>query len=198
MRTAFWIGWFVLSVGIFFAGCRNGDVSSQRIQLSTEFGDIVVEVYPETAPLSAGQFLRYIKEDRITGGTFFRTVTPENQPDDSIRIQVVQGSLSLRSGHGLPPIPHETTETTGLRHRHGTVSLARAQPGTANTSFFICIGEQPELDYGGQRNPDGLGFAAFAQVVEGMEVVEILHRQPAEDQYFPDPIAIETITVIRE
>jgi peptidyl-prolyl cis-trans isomerase A (cyclophilin A) len=71
----------------------------------------------------------------------------------------------------LPPIAHETTRQTGLRHLDGTVSMARAQPGTANSEFFVCVGDQPALDFGGGRQPDGQGFAAFGRVVEGMDVI---------------------------
>jgi peptidyl-prolyl cis-trans isomerase A (cyclophilin A) len=93
----------------------------------------------------------------------------------------------------LPPIAHETTQQTGLRHLDGTVSMARAQPGTATAEFFVCIGAQPALDFGGGRNPDGQGFAAFGRVVEGMDVVRALHARGEADQYLARPIAIRSV-----
>ena len=79
----------------------------------------------------------------------------------------------------LPPIPHETTQQTCLLHEDGTLSMARDEPGTASSEFFICVGAQPELDFGGKRNPDGSGFATFGKVIEGMDVVRAIHQSPA-------------------
>ena len=93
----------------------------------------------------------------------------------------------------LPPIVHETTRQTGLRHLDGTVSMARAQPGSATAEYFVCIGDQPELDFGGGRNPDGLGFAAFGRVVEGMDVVRALHARGEADQYLAQPIRVRSV-----
>ena len=90
----------------------------------------------------------------------------------------------------LPAIVHETTRQTGLRHKDGTVSMARGAPGTATAEFFICIGDQPALDFGGGRNPDGQGFAAFGQVVQGMDVVRALHAKAGAEQWLKAPIAI--------
>jgi peptidyl-prolyl cis-trans isomerase A (cyclophilin A) len=103
------------------------------------------------------------------GGRFHRTVTPANQPNDTVRIEVVQaGANPARSGAGFPAIQLERTSVTGLRHKDGTLSMARAGPNSATSDFFICIGDQPALDFGGHRNLDGQGFAAFGRVTEGM------------------------------
>ncbi len=88
----------------------------------------------------------------------------------------------------LTPIAHETTESTGILHRDGVISMARLEPGTATTEIFICVGDQPELDYGGRRNPDGQGFAAFGRVIDGMHVVRAIHQVPANGQYLDQPI----------
>ena len=90
----------------------------------------------------------------------------------------------------LPPIPHETTQQTGLRHADGTLSMARNEPGTASSEFFICVGDQPELDFGGKRNPDGAGFAAFGKVLAGLDVVRKIHQSPAREQAHEPSIAI--------
>ena len=80
---------------------------------------------------------------------------------------------------------------TGGEKDDGTVSMARLGPDTATQSFFICVGDQPELDFGGQRNPDGQGFAAFGQVVEGMDLVRAIHTSAAEGQQLDPPIQIQ-------
>ncbi|GAH13566.1 unnamed protein product, partial [marine sediment metagenome] len=85
---------------------------------------------------------------------------------------------------------HETTEKTGLEHGHGTLSMARSKPGTATSAFFICINNQPTLDYGGLRNPDGQGFSAFGQVIKGMEVVLTIQQLPANNQLLQQPVRI--------
>lgn len=163
-----------------------------RVLLETEFGSVVIALYPERAPVSTANFLRYVDERRFDGASFYRVVTPSNQPDNPVKIEVVQGGLGFDENHPrrLPPIAHETTEATGLRHLDGTVSMARLGPGTASSEIFICVGEQPELDFGGRRNPDGQGFAAFGQVVEGMDVVRRIQRLPNEGQMLVEPVTI--------
>ena len=168
---------------------------SPRVLISTSLGEIEVEVYPEKAPVTSENFLRYV-DDRLYDGTaFFRTVTMDNQPRSEVKIEVIQGGTMPKDRaypSTYPPIEHETTETTGLRHVDGTISMARMKPGTATSSFFICIGDQPELDYGGNRNPDGQGFAAYGRVTGGMDVVRKIHRQPHEGQRLEPPIEITT------
>lgn len=163
-----------------------------RVLLETEYGSVVIALYPDRAPVSTANFLRYVDERRFDGASFYRVVTPQNQPDNPVQIEVVQGGLGFDDDHPkrLPPIPHETTEQTGLRHLDGTVSMARLGPGTASSEIFICVGDQPELDFGGRRNPDGQGFAAFGQVVEGMDVVRRIQRLPEEGQMLLEPVTI--------
>jgi peptidyl-prolyl cis-trans isomerase A (cyclophilin A) len=170
--------------------------SNPTILIKTGFGDIIVEVYPDRAPVTASNFMKYVEEDRYEGAIFYRVVRMDNQPDDSIRIEVIQGGL-FEDNHPamLPPIPHETTKETGILHKNGVISMARWQPGTATSEFFICVGDQPELDYGGKRNPDGQGFAAFGRVVEGMDVVKMIHAQPADGQYLDPVIPILEISI---
>lgn len=165
-----------------------------RVLIVTELGDIVVEVYLDRVPVTAANFLRYADEGRFRGATFYRTVTMDNQPDNDIKIEVIQGGLGEDlEGLALPPIEHETTDKTGVLHRDGTVSMARSTPGTAGSEIFICIGDQPELDYGGRRNPDGQGFAAFGQVVEGMDVVRKIQAEPAEGQLLNPQVKITEV-----
>jgi peptidyl-prolyl cis-trans isomerase A (cyclophilin A) len=93
-------------------------------------------------------------------------------------------------------VPLERTSVTGLRHLDGTLSMARDGPDTATSDFFICIGDQPSLDFGGKRNPDGQGFAAFGHVVGGMDVVRRIQAAPADGQSLTPPVRIRSITVV--
>jgi len=133
-----------------------------------------------------------VQQRLYNDGRFFRTVTLANQPDDKVKIQVIQIEADpTRTNELAPPIPLERTGATGLRHTDGTLSMARAAPDTARDSFSICIGDQPELDFGGKRNPDGQGFAAFGKVVKGMEVVRKIQAAPALGQQLRPPVLIQ-------
>jgi peptidyl-prolyl cis-trans isomerase A (cyclophilin A) len=162
------------------------------VVIKTDKGDIAVEVDPARAPVTAANFLRYVDAKLYDGSTFHRTVTLANQPDNAVRIEVIQGGI-LPDDRSFPPIAHETTAVTGLKHLDGTISMARDKPGTATSSFFFCINDQPELDYGGKRNPDGQGFAAFGHVVKGMDVVRAIHSLPAEGQQLTPPVKIISV-----
>jgi peptidyl-prolyl cis-trans isomerase A (cyclophilin A) len=154
---------------------RNPRPHEVRVKLTTALGDIEVAVDPVHAPISAGDFLKYVDRRLFDGGAFYRTVRPDNDINP-VKIDVIQGGL-LNDRKLLPPIPHEPTNKTGIHHRNGTISTARDKPGTGSAAaFFICIGAQPELDFGGRRNPDRQGFAAFGRVVHGMDVVRAIWK----------------------
>ncbi|MEE8115947.1 MAG: peptidylprolyl isomerase [Gemmatimonadales bacterium] len=165
-----------------------------RVLMRTDLGDIIIEVYTAQAPITAGNFLRYVDEERLDSASFYRAVTLHNQPNDSVRIEVIQGGLHGHRDMVLPRIVHETTDVTGIAHLDGTLSTARAAVGTASSEFFICIGDQPELDYGGGRNADGQGFAAFGRVVEGMEVVRTIQSGAVRGQMLEEPVRITAVT----
>ncbi|UCG59876.1 MAG: peptidylprolyl isomerase [Phycisphaerales bacterium] len=162
-----------------------------RVRIETAVGNIEVELDAKRAPITTKNFLRYVHEGFYKDGIFFRTVTASNQPDDAVKIAVIQAQANpARQKDAFAPIAIESTRKTGLHHLDGTISMARADPNTATHHFFICLGEQPELDFGGKRNPDGQGFAAFGRVVEGMDVVRKIHDSPAEGQMLTPPIPI--------
>lgn len=164
-----------------------------RVVLQTEMGDILLQLEPTQAPITTRNFLRYVDAGLYTNARFHRTVTldPDNQPGKRIKIEVIQAGLG-RGVKELLPIKLERTHRTGLRHRNGTVSMARLEPDTASSELFICVGDQPELDYGGRRNPDGQGFAAFGRVVQGMDVVRKIHRSRAEGQSLKPEVLIQS------
>jgi len=186
----------VLMVLIFFLwSCSREE--NPKIRLSTEFGDIVVELYANEAPVTAGHFMRYAREGRFDSACFYRAVRPDNQANP-LKIEVLQGGLEVTAKKDtLNVIPHENTSQTGIRHLDGTISMARLGPGTANSEFFICIGDQPTLDFGGNRNPDGQGFAAFGRVIQGMEVVKTIQKRPTlgEWQFLLEPVLIKNVVI---
>ena len=162
--------------------------------IKTSLGNISVELYPEKAPVTVANFLRYVDAHLYDSTGFFRAVTLKNQPKDSIKIEVIQGG-DVDSIKEFSAIPLETTLQTGLLHTNGAISMARGKPATATSSFFICINDQPSLDYGGKRNRDGQGFAAFGKVISGMEVVKMIQQlYPEQGQYFKPPVYILSIT----
>jgi peptidyl-prolyl cis-trans isomerase A (cyclophilin A) len=169
--------------------CREKTV---ECLISTELGEIAVELYPERAPLTVKNFLAYVENGAYTGSSFFRVCTPENEAEREIKIEVIQGG-NVPEELELPPITLESTAMTGLSHKDGVLSMARSAPHSAQSNFFICIGDQPELDFGGNRNPDGQGFAAFGKVTSGMEVVRAIQRQKEVGQYLVDSVRIERV-----
>ena len=166
----------------------------QTCLIKTSLGNITVELYPAKAPITVANFLKYVDAHLYDSSSFFRSVTLHNQPKDSIKIEVIQGG-NVDSVKDFAPIPLETTQLTGLRHKNGTISMARLAPASATSSFFICINDQPALDYGGKRNKDGQGFAAFGKVIAGMDVVKKIQQlYPEQGQYFNPAVLIVSIT----
>lgn len=194
-RTGLCFTWFIgliffIGVGLNLPAAPKNPV----VIIQTEVGEITLEIFLDKAPISAANFLRYVRENRYAGATFYRVVKADNQPNSPVKIAVIQGGIpEMIPDPSLPPIPHETTAQTGVRHLNGTISMARGTPGTASNAFFICVGDQPELDFGGKRNPDGLGFAAFGQVIAGMETVLRIHQAPTTQQALTPMIKITGI-----
>ena len=194
MRTRWVITAVLAPLSLGGAGCRAAPPPAAdpvRVVVETEMGAFELEVDVDRAPVTAANFLGYVDGGFYDGGTFFRTVHADNQPEDSIRIAVVQGRRNPdAAAESFPPIPLERTSETGILHQDGAVSMARGGPDTATNSFFICIGDQPSLDFGGMRNPDGQGFGAFGRVMAGMDVVRAIHQAPYEAQQLTPPVRI--------
>ena len=175
-------------------GMRSGSATTPRVRIDTDAGPITVEIYGDRAPATAANFMRYVSDKRYDGGAFYRVVTMQNQPTSPVKIEVIQGGLDADSAKRLPAIAHETNDKTGIKHEDGTISMARSTPGSATSEFFFCIGPQPELDFGGKRNPDGQGFAAFGKVTEGMDVVRRIQQMSADAA---PPQRLKTVVRIR-
>ena len=168
-------------------------MSNPQVELHIQdHGVVTLELDAEKAPKTVANFLKYVDERLYEGGRFHRTVTPKNQPDNKFKIEVIQAGINSDKKE-LSPIKLERTRDTGILHKDGTISMARDGPDTATGDFFICIGDQPELDFSGKRNPDGQGFAAFGKVVKGMDVVKKIQVSKVDGQTLKPAIAIKSI-----
>ena len=169
-----------------------------HIVIETSLGSIDADIDSVRAPITARNFLAYVDSGMFANGQFHRTVRPDNQPNNAVKIEVIQARTE-RGRRGFPAIELERTSVTGIHHLDGTLSMARsAAPNSASSAFFICIGNQPELDFGGKRNADGQGFAAFGHVTRGMDIVRKIQAQPADSmQQLLQPVTIQSIRRVR-
>ncbi|WP_210413811.1 peptidylprolyl isomerase [Luteithermobacter gelatinilyticus] len=166
-----------LCLSIMAAGMLRAEERIIPVVIRTSLGDITVALYPERAPVTVDNFLKNMEAGLYRGGLFYRAVRLDNQRPAETTITLIQGGRN-RAVEARPPIVHETTEQTGILHRDGVISMARLAPGTADSEFFITIGDNPALDYGSDRNPDRQGYAAFGVVISGMDVVRKIQQQP--------------------
>lgn len=197
MRTFFLTLSAIAMVGACSAVDTDETVNPVAV-LETELGIIEIEVYPEKAPISSADFLHYVDEGYYDGQGFYRTVREDNDPREW-GMSLIQGGR-LDSEIVTGPIAHETTQVSGLTNGPGSVSIARDEPGTGSaTFFFINVGNNDFLDFGGARNPDGQGYAVFGQVVSGMDVVKAIQaghvkeesdHEATKGQYLVDPVII--------
>lgn len=179
------------------AGCASPKkYHNPVVVIETKFGNITVELYPQKAPETVSAFLRNMDSGYFNNSSFYRVLRKDNQVTGSLHSYLIQGGVwqsnpDLKSKFN--PIPHESTQQTGILHKKGTISMARNEPGTATSEFFICVEDEPGFDYGGKNNADGLGYSAFGAVVEGMETVMKIYRQPEDKQRFTPPVTILSV-----
>jgi peptidyl-prolyl cis-trans isomerase A (cyclophilin A) len=161
------------------------------VRVETAFGSIDIAVDTKRAPITAGNFLKYVDGGFYDGGRFHRATRPDNYTPvlpDKPAMEIIQGGINPEKRRdAFPPIPLERTSVTGLKHVIGTVSMARTpQADSARSDFFICLDDQPSLDFGGRRFDDAQGGGAFGRVVKGMDVVRRIQQQPvAKDASTP-------------
>lgn len=176
--------------------CNQPAYINPHIIINTQFGDIEVELFPEQAPKTAAAFLSYIDSGFYDKTSFYRVLKTDAFATDN-NTGIIQGGMWQTNPVKkvtIPGIEHETTKQTGLTHQSGTISLARTTPGTANTEFFICIGDQSPLDFNRRGTADGQGYAAFGKVFKGMDVVRKIQAQKSQGDKFVDKVAIYKIT----
>jgi peptidyl-prolyl cis-trans isomerase A (cyclophilin A) len=153
--------------------------ATTNVVIETELGTIVVALETERAPVTAANFLRYADEKRFDGIEFYRAMKLDwgDQPNG-----LIQAGTQWDPKRILPPIAHEPTDATGVRHVAGAISMARLEPGTATGDFSILLSEQPFLDADpSSDDPDRrAGYAAFGHVVQGMDVVRAIFAAPTD------------------
>ena len=141
-----------------------------NVALETSLGRIVIALDKGRAPLTTANFLHYVDSRRFDGEVFYRSM---KMGDGGL----IQGGIQSDSRKLFAPVEHEPTTRTGIHHTAGTVSMANAGAGTARSDFFIMLGDTPYFD-ADSKDGDGVGFAAFGHVVEGMDVVKKIFDSP--------------------
>ncbi|AYD47560.1 peptidylprolyl isomerase [Arachidicoccus soli] len=183
----------IITIFILLQSCGSKKYANPHVVITTKVGDIELELYPKQAPKTVAAFLSYIKEGLYDDASFYRVLNANNQASDVPKARLIQGGIWQTNPDKLATlkgIPHENTQHTGIKHLNGTISLAREAPGTANSEFFICVGDQPGYDSGGANNPDKQGYAAFGRVVNGMDIVIKIYNMNENSQSFDPPIPI--------
>jgi peptidyl-prolyl cis-trans isomerase A (cyclophilin A) len=167
---------------------------SSHVIIETNFGNIEAELFTAKAPKSCAAFLSYIDSGYYKNASFYRLTFMEAMASGD-NTGVIQGGIwqTNKTDLKIPGILHESPKQTGLTHSDGTLSLARTTVGSANTEFFICIGDQSEYDSSKALNADGLGYAAFGRVINGMDIVKKIHNQPSKGDMFTPPLVILNI-----
>jgi peptidyl-prolyl cis-trans isomerase A (cyclophilin A) len=181
---------------LLFASCTSKKTGNPHVEITTRFGDVELELFPQQAPVTVAAFLSYIDSGYYDKSSFYRVLVDEDQPTYAPKSEIIQGGVWKANSQLLSKIPgiaHEPTQQTKLSHTDGTISLARLAPGSAHTEFFICVGDQPGFDFGGQNNPDGQGYAAFGRVIKGMDVVRRMYAAPERDGELTPQIYIHRI-----
>lgn len=144
------------------------------VSLDTGQGQIVIALKARQAPLTVANFLQYVDAKLYDGSSFWRSA----KAPGSTTYGLIEGGLASDPKKVLKPVAHEPTTQTGLRHVDGTLSLARREPGSGDSDFFICLGEAPYLDANPAASGDNLGFAAFGQVIKGIDVARTILNLP--------------------
>jgi len=176
--------------------CSSPKYKNPHVAIKTQFGDIEVELYPDQAPKSVAAFLSYVDAGYYERASFYRVLNEDNQPTGNVGAALIQGGIYKNASLDtlkITTIPHETTAQTKILHTNGTLSLARQAPGTASTEFFICVGDQPGFDYGGENNSDKQGYAAFGKVIKGMDVVIKIYGRPSNGEMLVPEVLIQNI-----
>ena len=185
-----------LAISAYLLSCNQSQYKNPHILIDTQLGEIEVELFPEQAPKTVAAFLSYIDSGLYTNTSFYRVLKSEELPTET-NTGIIQGGIWQTKPDQkvlIPGIEHESTKQTGLTHQSGTISLARTTPGTANTEFFICIGNQTLFDYGQDGSEDRQGYAAFGKVFTGMPIVRKIQAQSGHSDKFNERIRINKIT----
>lgn len=187
---------FTLITCLTLVACKEPAYKNPHITIETGLGDIEVELFPEQAPKTVAAFLSYVDSGFYNKTSFYRVLKTEELPS-ATNTGIIQGGMWQTNPAKkimIPGIVHETTKQTGLTHESGAISLARLAPGSGNTEFFICIGDQSPLDAGRKGTADGQGYAVFGKVFEGMDIVRKIQAKKSQGDKFDEPITITKIS----
>lgn len=187
-----------IALSILFISCGN-HYTTPHVVITTNYGVIEAELFPDKAPKTVAAFLSYVDSGLYKNSSFYRVLFIES-PASNYNFGLIQGGIwqsNSTKAATLPGIEHESPKQTGLSHTSGTLSLARGVAGSGNSEFFICVGDQTQYDSSTTTNPDGLGYAAFGRVTQGMDIVRKIHSQPYNGQAFIRPIVITAINRIK-
>jgi peptidyl-prolyl cis-trans isomerase A (cyclophilin A) len=179
---------------LILSSCSTGSSTEPHVLIETDYGNIEVALYPEKAPKTVAAFLQHVDSGIYTNASFYRVLKNENVPE-KYNTGLIQGGIFNTANASLPlkGIEHESPKQTGLSHVSGTISMARLAPGTAASEFFICIGDQKQFDSSSRGNSDGLGYAAFGKVVDGLDVAARIQNQKSTGDRFVRDIKISRI-----
>lgn len=186
---------FLFILLVFISSCDKQMKEKNVYVMDTDHGNIYIEIYPDKAPKTCAAFIRNVADSIFDNSTFYRIVKSENVPPKYDN-GVIQGGIyesNKKLKQALAFIPHEPPSITGISHKAGTISMARLAPGTAQSEFFICVGDQQQFDSSRSGNPDGLGYAAFGTVIKGYGVVKKIHQQKNIADAFVRSVKINSI-----
>ncbi len=188
---------FICIACLFFLNaCKEKARGNPHVIIETAYGDVELLLFQDKAPITTNAFLQYIDSGWYTKANFYRVLHMYNQPSNALKSFLIQGGIwktNYPLASRIKGIPHESTKQTGIKHQTGVISFARAEPGTAGTEFFICMDDEPGLDFGGENVPDRQGYSAFGKVINGMNIIRKIHEQKERNQYFDPPITIFSI-----
>ena len=189
------IKYVAVVIFVFLMSCSPPKYKNPHVIINTTFGEIEVELFPDQAPKTVAAFLSYVDAGYYKNSAFYRVQNNENVPRE-YNSGLIQGGIYTTNSkllQTIPGLPHESTKQTHLSHISGAVSLARITPGTASTEFFICIGDQLQFDSNEDNNDNQVGYATFAKVFKGMDVVSDIQNAPSRYDEFKRDIKIINI-----
>ena len=187
--------WVIFLSAILLISCNHSKFKNPHVLINTTFGEVEVELFPDKAPKTVAAFLSYVDAGFYKNSAFYRVQNNENVPRE-YNSGLIQGGIYTTNSkllQTIPGLPHESTKQTHLSHISGAVSLARTTPGTASTEFFICIGDQLQFDSNESNNAEQVGYATFAKVFKGMDVVSDIQNAPSHYDAFKKDIKILNI-----
>lgn len=191
---------FALLLAVLLLPAAASAQATTDVVIETELGEIVVALETERAPVTSANFLRYADEKRFDGIVFYRAMRLDwgEQPNG-----LIQAGTQWDPERILPPIAHEPTDATGVKHVAGAISMARNEPGTATGDFSIMLADMPSLDADPRAEDPNLrpGYAAFGRVTEGMDVVRAIFAAPTDpdkgEGWMKGQMLAEPVRIIR-